>query len=45
MATVRGRSCVHRFPVAFRLPPLASWPSCSRHGYPRSSRSAYRWLV
>lgn len=34
-----------RFPAAFRLPPLASWPSCSRHGFPPSLRSAYRRLV
>ena len=31
-----------RFPVAFRLPALASWPSVARWGTGRPSRSAYR---
>src|SRR6266511_5182332 len=30
-----------RFPAAFRLPAFASWASCSRHGIPLPSRSAY----
>src|SRR4051812_22569025 len=30
------------FLVAFRLPAFASWASCSRRGFPLSSRSAYR---
>ena len=32
------------FPAAFRLPPFASWPSCSRRRYLLPSRSAYQWL-
>ena len=34
-----------RFPVTFRSPPFASWPSCSRHRYLLSLRSAYHRLV
>src|SRR6266545_660336 len=30
-----------RFPAAFRLPALASWASCSRHGIPPPSQLAY----
>ncbi len=30
-----------RFPAAFRPPAFASWASCSRHGIPPPSRSAY----
>ena len=33
-----------RFPAAFRLPALASWPSFARWGAGPSSRSAYRSL-
>lgn len=34
-----------RFPVTFRSPPFASWPSCSRHRYLLSLRSAYHQSV
>ena len=41
--TADGRvSHVSRFPVAFRLPALASWPSVARWGIGPSLRSAYR---
>jgi hypothetical protein len=36
---------VSRFPAAFQPPAFASWPSCSRRGVGRPSRSAYRTLV
>src|SRR4051812_15682333 len=38
----RGRRNSRGVPVAFRLPAFASWASCSRRGFPLSSRSAYR---
>jgi hypothetical protein len=33
------------FPSPFGVSPFASWPSCSRPGFPRPLRFAYRWLV
>jgi len=38
----KGPTVLPRFPVAFRLPALASWSSCSRRGVGLSLRSAYR---
>ena len=41
-AAWRARPIVSRFPVAFPLPALAFWSSCSRRGIGRSLRSAYQ---
>ena len=39
---LEGLVLLSRFPVAFRLPALAFWSSCSRWGVGLSLRSAYR---
>lgn len=41
-AAWRARPSASRFPAAFPPPAFASWSSCSRSGFGRSLRSAYR---